>query len=148
MRGSSAMNAVRSGDLVSIHYTARFADGSVFASSKQDGPLEFVAGGAQVIRGISEAVLGMQVGDAKVVDVPPELGFGAHDDQLEQLVPLVDLAETVQVGDQLDVSSDGRSLRVWVRELRDGNAVFDGNHPLAGQHLIYEIQLVTRAPRS
>ena len=136
------MSGVRKGDQVRIHYTARFVDGSVFASSKESGPLDFVAGGTQVIEGVSFAVLGMQPGESKVVDVPPERAFGPHDDELEQRVPLTELAEPVQVGDQLDVRSGDRMLRVWVREVVDGKAVFDGNHPLAGQHLIYEIELV------
>ena len=142
------MSTVRAGDRVSIHYVARFADGSVFASSKESGPLDFVAGGPQVIEGVSQAVLGMKVGETKVVDVPPERAFGQHDDELEQRVPLAQLAETVQVGDQLDVQSGDRSLRVWVREVVDGQAVFDGNHPLAGQHLIYEIELISIASQA
>jgi peptidylprolyl isomerase len=139
----TAMDSVRAGDQVRIHYTARFVDGSVFASSRESGPLDFVAGGAQVIEGVSQAVIGMKVGDEKVVDVPPELAFGPHDDQLEQRVALAQLPQTVQVGDQLDVRAGERTLRVWVREVVDGLAVFDGNHPLAGQHLIYEIELVS-----
>lgn len=137
------MKAVQSGDRVRIHYTARFADGSVFASSRESGPLDFVAGGSEVIEGVSLAVLGMQVGHTKVVDVPPERGFGLRDDELEQRVALAELPEPVQVGDQLDVRSGERTLRVWVREVVAGEAVFDGNHPLAGQHLIYEIELVS-----
>jgi len=137
------MTVVQAGDPVSIHYTARFADGSIFASSKETGPLEFVAGGTQVIEGVSRAVLGMQVGDRKVVDCPPELAFGSHDDQLEQRVALRELRQTVQVGDQLDVRAGDSALRVWVREITAEHAVFDGNHPLAGHHLIYEIELVS-----
>ncbi|MBI5362362.1 MAG: peptidylprolyl isomerase [Planctomycetes bacterium] len=141
------MKAVQQGDQVRIHYTARFADGSVFASSRESGPLDFVAGGTQVIEGVSLAVVGMAVGEHKVVEVPPELAFGAHDDELEQRVALAELSEPVQVGDQLDVRSGERTLRVWVREVVDGQVVFDGNHPLAGQHLIYEIELVALLTR-
>ncbi len=50
---------MRAGDHGRIHYTARFADGSVFASSRETGPLDFVAGGTQVIQGVSFAVVGM-----------------------------------------------------------------------------------------
>ncbi len=141
------MNSVQAGDRVRIHYTARFADGSVFASSRESGPLDFVAGGREVIEGVSLAVVGMSVGHSKVVEIPPELGFGPRDDELEQRVALAELPEPVQVGDQLDVRSGERTLRVWVREVVDGEAVFDGNHPLAGQHLIYEIELVSFVAR-
>jgi peptidylprolyl isomerase len=141
------MSAVAVGDQVRIHYTARFADGTIFASSKDTGPLEFVAGGTQVVEGVSQAVIGMRQGESKVVDVPPELGFGARDAELEQRVALADLSESVQVGDQLDVHSGERTLRVWVREITDEHAIFDGNHPLAGHHLIYEIAMVSFVPQ-
>src|SRR5262245_18406240 len=113
------MTAVRAGDHVRIHYTARMADGSVFASWKDTAPLDFVAGGTQLIQGVSFAVVGMQVGEAKVVDVPPELAFGDHDEDIPQRVPLTELHQNVQVGDQLDVRSGERELRVWVREITD-----------------------------
>lgn len=141
------MTSVSPGDQVRIHYTVRFADGTVFASSKETGPLEFVAGGAQVVEGVSDAVIGMRVGEHKTVGVPPERGFGLRDPELEQRVPLSDLSERVAVGDQLDVRAGERTLRVWVREITDGQAVFDGNHPLAGHHLIYEIALIATVPR-
>lgn len=141
------MTVVAAGDQVRIHYTARFADGTVFASSKETGLLEFVAGGTQVVEGVSQAVIGMRPGEHKIVDVPPELGFGARDVDLEQRVALADLSESVQVGEQLDVRSGERTLRVWVREITDEHAVFDGNHPLAGHHLIYEIAVVSFVPQ-
>lgn len=141
------MTVVASGDQVRIHYAARFADGTVFASSRETGPLEFVAGGAQVVEGVSQAVIGMRVGESKTVGVSPERGFGLRDADLEQRVALSDLSEPVAVGDQLDVRSGERTLRVWVREITGGHAVFDGNHPLAGHHLIYEISLISIVPR-
>lgn len=145
--GRSPMSVVAAGDQVCIHYTARFADGTVFASSNETGPLEFVAGGTQVVEGVSQAVIGMRTGERKIVDVPPELGFGARDAELEQRVALADLSESVRVGEQLDVHSGERTLRVWVREITAEHAVFDGNHPLAGHHLIYEIAMLSFVPR-
>lgn len=137
------MAGVQSGDHVHIHYTARFADGSVFATSKSQDPLEFVAGGPEVIEGVSRAVLGMQVGESKLVTIPPEHAFGAHDDELIQRVPRSGLPANVKVGDQLSAEAGGRDLSMWVRELTGEDAVLDGNHPLAGHNLIFEIELVS-----
>ena len=137
------MVEVQSGDHVHIHYTARFVDGSVFATSKSDKPLEFVAGGSEVIEGVSRAVLGMQVGESKLVTIPPEHGFGARDVELVQRVPRADLPANVKVGDQLSAQAGGRDLTMWVREISSEDAVLDGNHPLAGHNLIFEIELVS-----
>ena len=137
------MSAVQAGDHVHIHYTARFADGSVFASSRSEEPLEFTAGGSEVIEGISRAVVGMSVGESKLIRVPPEQAFGAHDNELERRVLLSDLPPDVKVGDQLSAEAGDRVIPVWVREISDENALLDANHPLAGHNLIFEIELVS-----
>jgi peptidylprolyl isomerase len=137
------MSPVQSGDHVHIHYTARFADGSVFASSRNDEPLEFTAGGTEVIEGISQAVLGMSAGESKLVRVPPEQAFGLHDSELERRVLISDLPPGVKVGDQLSAEAGDRTIPVWVREISDQNALLDANHPLAGHNLIFEIELVS-----
>jgi peptidylprolyl isomerase len=137
------MTPVQSGDHVHVHYTARFADGSVFASSRNEQPLEFTAGGTEVIEGISQAVLGMSAGESKLVRVPPEQAFGPHDSELERRVLLSDLPPDVKVGDQLSAEAGERSIPVWVREISDQNALLDANHPLAGHNLIFEIELVS-----
>jgi peptidylprolyl isomerase len=140
------MSPVQSGDHVHIHYTARFVDGSVFASSRDVSPLEFTAGGTEVIEGVSRAVLGMNVGESKLVTVPPEEAFGAHDSELERNVLLSDLPPDVKVGDQLSAEAGDRTMPVWVREISDHSALLDANHPLAGHNLIFEIELVSFHP--
>jgi peptidylprolyl isomerase len=137
------MAHVQSGDRVQIHYTARFVDGTVFASSHSNEPLQFTAGGREVIEGVSQAVLGMRAGESKLVAVTPELGFGERDNALERQVPLTELPDSVKVGDQLSARAGDRVLPVWVRELGEGYAVLDANHPLAGHNLIFEIELVS-----
>ena len=137
------MSPVRSGDRVRIHYTARFVDGSVFASSRDQRPLEFVAGGDEVIEGVSRAVLGMQAGESKLVTVSPEHAFGAHDRELERRIPLGELPASVKVGDQLQAQAGESVLPVWVREVGADYVLLDGNHPLAGHNLIFEIELVS-----
>ena len=141
------MPHVRAGDQVSIHYTARYADGSVFASTHTsefvDQELSFEAGSAEVIEGISSAVIGMHSGEKKVLSVAPEKGFGARDEELARRVPRADLPGDVRLGDQFQAEAGERTLSVWVRELDGESALLDANHPLAGHHLIIELELVS-----
>jgi len=141
------MNLVRSGDRVLVHYTARLADGSVILSTHgtpgTESPLEITAGGADVIRALSEAVVGMQAGERKLVQVTPEFGFGARDPELERRVPLEELPAGARVGDRYEASAHGLTLPVWVREIGESNALLDANHPLAGQNLFLEVELVS-----
>ncbi len=137
------MARVQSGDRVEIHYTARFVDGSVFATTRDVPALGFVAGGSEVIEGLSRAVLGMSAGETKLVAIPPEEAFGPRDDELERRIPREELPESACVGDQLSARAGDRVMPVWVREIGERHAVIDGNHPLAGHNLIFEIELVS-----
>jgi peptidylprolyl isomerase len=141
------MSLVCSGDRVLVHYTARLADGSVILTTRGEKgraePLQFTAGGAGVIRALSEAVLGMSEGERKLVQVTPEQGFGARDPELERRVPLEELPPGIRVGERFEASAHGLSLPVWVREIGTSNALLDANHPLAGEHLFLEVELVS-----
>ena len=141
-----ALAQVRTGDHVHIHYTARLVDGTVCASSRETGPLEFTAGGPDVIEGISKAVIGMGVGESKLVAIAPAQGFGARDEELERRVALDELPQGVRVGDRFNARAGDSTIPVWVREIGEGQAVLDGNHPLAGLNLIFEIELVSFHP--
>lgn len=138
------MPQVRSGDHVRLHYTARFVDGTVFASSREGGPLlAFRAGGDEVIAGVSQAVLGMSEGESKLVAITPEQGFGNRDEALARQVPLAELPPSVRVGDQFQARAGEREIPVWVRVIAEDHAILDGNHPLAGHNLIFEIEVVS-----
>ena len=141
------MKLIRSGDRVSVHYTARLADGSVIlsthAQASGDHPLEFTAGGGEVIPGLSAAVLGMHEGQSRLVQIAPEHGFGARDPELERRVPLGELPAGIRVGDRFEASAHGLTLPVWVRELGPSDALLDANHPLAGQNLFLEVEVVS-----
>lgn len=138
------MSAVQAGDTVRIHYTGRLAEGGeVFDSSREREPLEFVAGSDKLIPGVSKAVIGMAPGESKKVSVAPEEGYGAHDPRLEQQVPRSALPDEAKVGDQLvAMTADEQRIPVVVRELGDDIARLDANHPLAGQTLEFELEVV------
>ncbi|MFQ6111222.1 MAG: peptidylprolyl isomerase [Nitrospinota bacterium] len=137
------MSATKTGDKVRIHYIGRLEDGTVFDSSRDRAPLEFTAGGSEVIPGVSQAVLGMQPGESKTVEVAPEDGFGPRQPDLEQRFPRSTLPQELQVGDRLHATAGGKIMVARVTELGEDFAVLDANHPLAGCSLIFDLELVS-----
>ncbi|GBD36175.1 FKBP-type peptidyl-prolyl cis-trans isomerase SlyD [bacterium HR36] len=134
---------IRAGDVVRIHYTGRLENGTVFSTSIGSEPLEFTAGGDEVIEGLSEAVIGMEEGERRTITIPPEKAYGQRDPHLEREVPLADLPEGVQVGDRLSAQIGNQRVRFWVKDIENDVAVLDANHPLAGQTLHLEIEIIT-----
>lgn len=137
------MTQVSQGNLVRVHYTGRFEDGTVFDSSSEGEPLEFVAGSHQVIPGVSNAVVGMAEGEKKTVTIPPEEAYGPHNPRLEQTVSRDQLPEETQEGDQLRAIHGDQEIAVWVRQLDVDTAVIDANHPLAGHTLVFDLEVVS-----
>jgi peptidylprolyl isomerase len=133
---------VKQGDRVKVHYTGRHEDGTVFDSSDGKAPLEFTAGGPEVIPGVSKAVIGMEAGQKKTVTIPPAEGYGTHDDGLVSEVPVERLPDGAKVGDRLEARGGEQTFVVWVRELDDEKAKIDANHPLAGATLVFDLELV------
>jgi peptidylprolyl isomerase len=136
------MSTAKLKDRVRIHYTGRTQDGQVFDTSREREPLEFEAGSPEVIPGISHAVVGMQEGQERTITVAPEDAFGPRREEMIQEVPRSALPPEVQVGDPLSAQSGDQQVRVWVAELDAERAVIDGNHPLAGQTLEFDLELV------
>ena len=134
------------GDTVRIHYTGRLDDGTMFDSSRTREPLEFELGSGQVIAGFDSAVTGMEAGEVKTVTIPVDEAYGPRREDLLVPVPRSDLPEGIdpQVGQHLHMSSaDGESFRVTVVEADEKGLVLDGNHPLAGKDLTFDIELVS-----
>jgi peptidylprolyl isomerase len=133
------------GNSVKVHYKGTFDDGTVFDSSLDCDPLEFTIGGGQVIPGFEDAVIGMSIGETKTSRVTSDKAYGSH---LEEMVVAFDRG---QLPDDLQPSigkvlqfrrNDGYIIEVKVTDLSDTSVTFDGNHPLAGKDLIFEIQLL------
>lgn len=137
------MGVTKLGDRVQIHYTGRLEDGTVFDSSQGRDPLEFTAGGNEVIPGVDKAVLGMQPGESKTVVVSAEDAYGVRTPGLEQRVPRRLLPKESQVGDRLQAKVGEKVILVWVAEIEEEFAVIDANHPLAGRSLVFDIELVS-----
>lgn len=137
------MDQVTTGDVVAIHYTGRLSDGTVFDSSSDGDPLEFTAGGSELIQGVSQAVLGMERGEKKTVTIEPQEAYGPRQPGLEHRVPRSSLPDGAGVGDRLSATAGDQTIPVWITELSDEAAVVDANHPLAGKTLTFDIELVS-----
>jgi peptidylprolyl isomerase len=141
------MTAVKAGDTVRIHYTGTLTDGTTFDSSQGREPLEFTVGEGQIIPGLDSALPGMEVGDQKQVQVAADEAYGQKDPQAMQPVPRGEIPDHIplDIGTQLQVQDgSGRVAQVQVAEVTDETVVLDMNHPLAGEDLTFDIELVEK----
>ncbi|SEM98261.1 peptidylprolyl isomerase [Palleronia salina] len=139
------MSQAKAGDTVSMHYSGALADGTKFDSSEGRDPLEFQLGTGQIIPGLDEAITGMEVGDKKTVTVAPENGYGPRDPSRIQAVPREQIPDHIptEPGTQLQMQTpDGQTIPVVVAQVSDSEVTLDANHPLAGQELTFDVELV------
>ncbi len=139
------MSQAKSGDKVRIHYTGKLDDGTHFDSSAGREPLEFKLGEGGIIPGFEKAVDGMEVGEKKTVSIPPEDAYGQRHEQLVQEVPKDVLPDDINpaVGMQLQSQTpDGQTMQLVVTGVSEEAITVDGNHPLAGHNLNFDIELV------
>jgi len=139
------MAEAKSGDTVKVHYTGKLEDGTVFDSSKGGDPLEFTLGQNQVIPGFEQAVVGMEPGQSKTAELRPEEAYGPRYDEMVIEVEKKQIPEQIdpRVGQRLQIrQADGRAIGVTVTDVTEEKITLDGNHPLAGQDLQFDIELV------
>jgi FKBP-type peptidyl-prolyl cis-trans isomerase 2 len=140
------MQEVKAGDMVGVHYHGRLNNGTTFDSSEGRDPLSFEVGKGMVIKGFDDALLGMRVGDKKTVNIPVDQAYGERNDGWIMEYPLSDFPDDMkpELGMQLNMSDNqGNNFPVIIAEIKEDAVVLDGNHPLAGQNLIFDIELVT-----
>ena len=139
------MAAAVIGDTVTVHYTGSLDDESIFDSSRGREPLEFTIGTGQVIPGFEEAVIGLEPGASARTRIEPEQAYGPRRDDLRIPIARNQFPEGMEVteGDQLQMQTeDGQSIPVQVVQIGEESVTVDANHPLAGQALTFEIELV------
>jgi len=139
------MSHAKTGDTVKIHYTGTLTDGTQFDSSAGRDPLEFTLGSGQVIPGFDQAVRGMAVGDSKSVNIAAQDAYGPRHEQMVQEVPKNALPEDLEPTAGMSLQArgqDGRVLNLTVTHVGDEAITVDGNHPLAGRDLNFDIELV------
>ncbi len=140
------MSEIKQGDTVRIHYTGTLLDESVFDSSDGRDPLEFVVGSGQIIPGLDSAMPGLAVGDKKRVEIACIDAYGPINPAMRQDIPREGIPDDIPLepGTQLQMqTSDGQALPVTVVEANEATVTLDANHPLAGQDLIFDIEVVS-----
>ncbi|MCF6280761.1 MAG: peptidylprolyl isomerase [Candidatus Polarisedimenticolaceae bacterium] len=140
------MSEAKKGDTVKIHYTGTLTDGTQFDSSEGQEPLEFKLGEGLVIPGFESNVAGMTVGEKKSIHIPVDEAYGQRNDEMMEVVERQHFPDDMklEVGMHLQTETfDGSPYMVVVAELSDESVTVDGNHPLAGQALNFDIELVS-----
>ncbi len=139
------MSKATTNNTVKVHYTGKLTSGEVFDSSVDREPIEFTVGGGQMIKGFDDAVNGMAIDEKKTVTIPSHEAYGPVNEDLLQQVPRTQLpAEMKPEVGQMLVASDGagNEQHVKVTEVTEDSITVDANHPLAGQDLVFDIQLM------
>jgi FKBP-type peptidyl-prolyl cis-trans isomerase 2 len=139
------MAIAKANDTVKVHYTGKLTTGEIFDSSVNREPLQFVVGGGQMIKGFDKAVDGMSINEKKTVTIPFDEAYGSRSEELIHTVPREHLPEGMdpQVGQKLIAEGGGgQSIELTVVETAENHIVVDANHMLAGQDLVFEIELV------
>lgn len=138
------MPQAQTGDTVSVHYTGKLEDGTVFDSSRDREPIEFTIGQQQVIGGFDNAVTGMEPGQQQTVTITSDEAYGERREELIFTVPKEQFPEDVnpEEGQQLQMTQGEQVAVVTVAEVGDAEVILDANHPLAGQNLTFDIELV------
>jgi len=145
------MQQAQNGDKVKVHYHGRLRNGETFDSSNGREPLEFTLGSGQVIKGFDEGVKGMQVGDKKTVEIAVGDAYGEKQQEMIIEFPIDQFPADMnpEVGMQLMMSNgSGQQFPVQIVEVKEQSVLLDANHPLAGQDLIFDLELVEIQPVS
>ena len=139
------MQQVKSGDKIKVHYHGRLTNGETFDKSEGREPLEFEVGSGMVIKGFDDGVTGMAVGDKKTINIPFVEAYGPKNPEM-----IIDMPKDrfpkdmeIEVGMPLSMSDgQGQQFQVVVAEVQEEVVILDANHPLAGEDLIFDLELV------
>lgn len=139
------MPTAQQGDTVQVHYTGRLKDGTVFDSSLEREPIEFTIGENQVIKGFEKAVEGLSVGEKTAAEVPPQDGYGERSTELVMNLQRDSFPDgsSPAVGQRFEMTTkEGYKVPVKVTQASSDTIQVDANHPLAGESLSFDLELV------
>lgn len=139
------MQQVKSGDTVKVHYHGKLTDGTTFDSSEGRDPLEFEVGSGMVIKGFDDGVTGMIVGEKKSITIPVVDAYGPKQEEMIIEFPINQFPPDLkpEIGMPLTMTtSQGQPVQVVIVEVGTETVMLDANHPLAGQDLVFDLELV------
>ena len=140
-----SMSQVKANNTVKVHYTGKLSDGQVFDTSEGKEPIEFVLGQGQLIPGFEQGLIDMKVNEKKTITIAKEEAYGEVNDQLIQEIDRANLPQDMEpkVGMGLvSKSPEGQEMNLMIVEVKDKSVVIDGNHPLAGRDLVFDLEVV------
>lgn len=135
----------KKGDAVQVHYTGKLEDGEVFDTSQSREPLAFTLGDGNMIKGFDTAVDGMTLGDKVTVKIPAAEAYGERREDMMVNVPVEQVPADIkpEVGMSLTLQGgNGQPMPVTVVGIDAEKVTLDANHQLAGQDLVFDIELV------
>ena len=130
---------------VTVKYTGKLTDGTIFDASPEDSPLSFIVGKQEVVKGFDAAVLDMTQGETKTVIIEPEQAYGESNPALIEEINRADLPENLELteGGQLEITqADGSIMLLMIDKVTEETVTLDANHPLAGKALTFVIEML------
>ena len=140
-----SMSQVKANNTVKVHYTGKLADGQVFDTSEGKEPIEFVLGQGRLIPGFEQGLIDMKLNEKKTISIAKEEAYGEVNEQLIQEIERANLPQDMEpkVGMGLvSKSPEGQEMNLMIIEVKEESVVIDGNHPLAGRDLVFDLEVV------
>lgn len=139
------MTKAKENDRVRVHYKGTMENDQVFDDSRSREPIEFVIGDGLLLQGFESAIVGMEKGDTKTIQIPAKEGYGPLREELVFNVQRSQFPQDLELelGMALELPlEEERTLHVTVVDISEENVSLDANHPLAGQNLTFELELI------
>jgi peptidylprolyl isomerase len=139
------MATAKEGDLIRVNYTGKFEDGSIFITTLMDEPIQFTLGEQRIIAGFEKAIIGMEAGEWKSVKIPKEEAYGPYIENYTMAEERSQMPQDFEpiVGERFRIrEKNGQTRHATILSFTDTQITFDMNHPLAGQDLTFDINLI------
>jgi FKBP-type peptidyl-prolyl cis-trans isomerase SlpA len=139
------MKKVANDSTVTVNYTGRLEDGTVFDSSMVEGrePLKTQLGQGQLIKGFEAGLIDMSEGEKKTIEIESADAYGEYNPEMINEIPKTQVPEGVKEGEMLQGMGPMGPVNVKVVEVKEETVVLDANHPLAGKKLIFDLEVVS-----
>lgn len=144
MAETKEIKVVANGSKVSVEYTGKLEDGTIFDSTKDKAPISFTAGKGEVIKGFDDAIIGMKQGEQKTITITQEQGYGPRDEKLIQTVPRTVFPAEMKVEKGMGFSfktPTGQVIHATIADSSLQEVTLDMNHPLSGRTLVFELKV-------